>query len=164
VRGGAEGVHGNSADANRHALIARFEFPTPRVALGQRLRGLASACIDVSDGVYIDARRMLAASGCGGHIDAAQLPLSAALRALAQQEGRAAGQVMQWVLGGGEDYELCFCAPPGQEAALQGLAARLAVRITRIGTVRELSGLSVTSLNQAIVAGLEATPFDHFGR
>jgi thiamine-monophosphate kinase len=164
LTGKGAAVH-ESSDAvpQAAALIERFEYPTPRVLLGQRLRPLASACIDVSDGLYIDARRMLAASQCGGQIDAASLPLSAALRALAGQKAWAAGQAERLALSGGEDYELCFCAPPEHEAALQALAGTLGERITRIGAVTAGPGLSVTSSNPEATRGLESALFDHFG-
>jgi thiamine-monophosphate kinase len=124
---------------------------------------LASACIDVSDGLYIDAQRMLAASGCGGGIDAAQLPLSRALQGVARQEAWATGQSARLALSGGEDYELCFCAAPEHAAALQRLAATLGERITRIGEVGEGTGLSVTSSNQDVTGEVQSALFDHFG-
>ncbi len=70
-------------------LRQRFEYPQPRLALGAALRGLASACIDVSDGLYVDAQRLLRASGCGARIELEALPLSPALR---QSAGDAAWQ------------------------------------------------------------------------
>ncbi|HEY7928677.1 MAG TPA: thiamine-phosphate kinase [Steroidobacteraceae bacterium] len=150
-----------AADA---ALIDRFEYPTPRVALGEGLRSLASACIDVSDGLYTDARRMLSASGCAGQIDAALLPLSDPLRGLASQEGWSSSQMLQLALSGGEDYELCFCAPPARQSALQALAVTLGVRITRIGAVIAGTGITVTSSNPDLPQSLESASFDHFGR
>ncbi|HTT03686.1 MAG TPA: thiamine-phosphate kinase [Steroidobacteraceae bacterium] len=146
------------------ALIERFEYPTPRVSLGEGLRGLASACIDVSDGLHTDARRMLTASGCAGQIDAALLPLSDPLRSLARQEGWSTTQMLLLALSGGEDYELCFCAPPARESALQALAATLGERITRIGAVTAGAGISVTSSNPDLPRLLESATFDHFGR
>lgn len=146
------------------ALIERFEYPTPRVRLGEGLRALASACIDVSDGLYTDARRMLTASGCAGQIDAALLPLSDALRGLARDEGWSTEQMLRLALSGGEDYELCFCAQPSREGALQALAATLGERITRIGAVTAGAGVAVTSSNPDLPQSLENATFDHFGR
>lgn len=144
------------------ALIERFEYPTPRVRLGEALRGLASACIDVSDGLYIDTRRMLACSGCAGRIDAALLPLSEPLRELAAQQGWSTAQMLQLALGGGEDYELCFCAPAQRQNALQALAVTLGQRITRIGEVTAGEGMCVTSSNPDVPQSLDSAPFDHF--
>jgi thiamine-monophosphate kinase len=147
-----------------HELIERFEYPTPRVALGQGLRGLASACIDVSDGLYVDARRMLAASDCAGQIEAARLPLSHALQAESAERGWPAHEAARLALLGGEDYELCFCAPPAGQAGLMALAQRLGESVMRIGSVRAGTGLSVTTSNPALTQALETGTFDHFGR
>jgi len=151
------------------ALIARFEYPTPRMALGEGLRGLASACIDVSDGLYVDARRLLAASGCAACIDTALLPCSPALRALAARQRWSPEHTLRLALSGGEDYELCFCAPPQRDGELQALAARLGERVTRIGAVTAGSGLTLTSSNRQplppqMLPEFEASLFDHFGR
>ncbi len=101
--------------ANRGALEGKFRRPEPRVAFGQRLRGVASACIDVSDGLAQDLGRLAAASGVGATIRAAELPLSRALYALAGES-----RAREFALGGGDDYELLFTVPP---AARQALAA-----------------------------------------
>ncbi len=143
-------------------LIARFEYPTARVSLGQALRGLASACIDVSDGLYVDANRMLSASGCAGEIDAAELPLSAALRGEATRLGMNEQQARRLALSGGEDYELCFCVPPSRDTLIREVATRLGERVTRIGTVEAGHGLSVKSLNPALSQALATGAFDHF--
>ena len=136
-------------------LQRRFEYPTPRVALGAALRGIASACIDVSDGVYIDATRLLVASGCAGRVDIERLPLSDPLVcALGEQAWRAA-------LSGGEDYELCFTAPPGQAGAVAAAAARTGQAVTRIGTLLAGAGLTLTAAGS--VMQFSACAFDHFG-
>ena len=145
-------------------LLERFEYPTPRVALGQGLLKLASACIDVSDGLYVDARRMLMASNCAGRLDAELLPLSEPLRSAERRGDWPARQALQLALCGGEDYELCFCAPPVNEPAIFALAAALGERVTRIGNVSEGTGLTVNSSNPVLSAELEATGFDHFRR
>jgi thiamine-monophosphate kinase len=136
-------------------LQRRFDYPTPRVALGAALRGIASACIDVSDGVYIDVTRLLAASRCAARIEIERLPLSAALRcALGEQAWRTA-------LSGGEDYELCFSAPPGQAAALAAAAAQTGQAVTCIGTLHAGTGLTLTAAGS--VMQFSACAFDHFG-
>jgi thiamine-monophosphate kinase len=136
-------------------LRQRFEYPTPRVALGQALRGIASACIDVSDGVYVDATRLLAASGCGATVAIERLPLSQPLRlALGDQAWRAA-------LSGGEDYELCFTAPPAQAAAIAAIAARTGQAVTHIGTLHSGTGLVLTTAGS--VMQFSPSGFDHFG-
>jgi len=112
-----EGRLGGSGAA-RTALEERFRRPEPRVAFGQRLKGSASACIDVSDGLAGDLGRLAAASGVGAVVRAAELPLSRALHALAGPE-----RALEFALGGGDDYELLFTVPPAGRAALAGVAA-----------------------------------------
>ena len=109
------------------ALLERFHRPTPRLALGERLRGIASAAIDVSDGLLADLGHIAAASGVAIALESRALPLSPALAA-AGEPGRA------WALTGGDDYELAFTLPAG-EAVPAGC--------TRIGEVRAGDGLSV---------------------
>jgi thiamine-monophosphate kinase len=99
--------------ANRGALEGKFRRPEPRVAFGMRLRGVASACIDVSDGLAADLGRLAAASGVGATVRAAELPLSRALYALAGES-----RAREFALGGGDDYELLFTVPPSARQAL----------------------------------------------
>jgi thiamine-monophosphate kinase len=99
--------------ANRAALELKFRRPEPRVAFGQRLVGVASACIDVSDGLAADLGRLVAASQVGAIVRAAELPLSRALFALAGE-----ARARDYALGGGDDYELLFSVPPGARATL----------------------------------------------
>ncbi|MHA7817568.1 MAG: thiamine-phosphate kinase [Pseudohaliea sp.] len=109
------------------ALLARFNRPTARLALGERLRGVATAAIDVSDGLLADLGHIAAASGVAIALDSAALPLAPAL-ADAGERGRA------WALAGGDDYELVFTLPA---------EAPLPEGCSRIGEVREGTGLSV---------------------
>jgi thiamine-monophosphate kinase len=99
--------------ANRSYLLERFRRPEPRVAFGQRLSGIASACIDVSDGLAFDAGRIAKASGCGLVLRATELPLSRALFAVAGES-----RAREFALGGGDDYELLFTVPPDRRTAL----------------------------------------------
>jgi thiamine-monophosphate kinase len=95
----------------RDSLLQAFWRPLPQLALGQRLRGVATAAIDVSDGLLADAGHIAAASGVRLHIDVDRLPLAAALREAVDRE-----QALRWALSGGDDYQLCFTLPA--EAAL----------------------------------------------
>ena len=140
--------------ATRAALRARLDRPTPRLAAGRALRGLAAAAIDLSDGLAADLGHVLDASGVGATVELARLPLAAPLAALA-----GAGD---WALplGGGDDYELCFTLP---EAGLEELARRdLGVAWTRIGTIDGDPGLRLVAPD-----GSRYTPpragYDHFG-
>jgi thiamine-monophosphate kinase len=125
---------GGARDA---ALRARLERPTPRVALGEALGGLAHACIDVSDGLLADLAHVCAASGVGAEVEVETLPLSPSLRAAAfADERRIALQAT-----GGDDYELCFTAPAGAREAVSAAARRSGVAATRIGRVVAGRGL-----------------------
>ncbi len=106
--------------ANRGALERKFLHPEPRVAFGQGLRGVASACVDVSDGLAQDLGRITTASGVGALIRARELPLSRALYDLAGEE-----EARRYALSGGDDYELLFTAPAGARAQIGALAARV---------------------------------------
>ena len=134
-----------------------MECPQPRVALGQALRGVASAAIDLSDGLLGDLGHLLRRSGCGARIDLAALPHSPALSAQAETLRRTC------LLAGGDDYELLFTAAPGQAAVVRDAAARCEVAVTCIGRMTPASdGLVVVdsagqTLDQAGLAG-----FDHF--
>lgn len=114
------------------ALRARLDRPEPRVALGRALRGVASAALDVSDGLLLDLDRLCAASGCGAQLMLAALPLSAALQAAADTPA----QALDWVLAGGDDYELLFTAPEEARPALTALSAQLGLPLHRIGRLR----------------------------
>jgi len=110
-------------------LLERHHRPTPRLAIGARLARdrLATAMIDVSDGLMQDLGHICEASGVGAAIACDNIPVSQAYRALS---GRAR---MGYALTGGEDYELLFCAPPRQRQRIERLARRTKVAITRIG-------------------------------
>lgn len=89
-------------------LQQRFYRPSPRLQLGAVLRGIATAAIDVSDGLLADLEHLAAASGVSVQLNAQDLPLSQALR-----EHAVEAQCLQWALTGGDDYELCFTLPIG---------------------------------------------------
>ena len=111
-------------------LLNRFRRPQPRLALGRALVGVASACMDVSDGLLIDADRLARASGVAISIDLAALPLSPAASA------RGDGDPLARAIAG-DDYELLFTAPPGTAIA----AGK--VPVTRIGTVQTGTGVAL---------------------
>jgi thiamine-monophosphate kinase len=114
--------------APRSAAL-RQRRPEPRVALGEALRGLASACIDVSDGLLQDLGHVCAASGCGAEVELSALPLSRAYRAAAARSRD------PWALAaaGGEDYELCAAIPPRRWARALAAAAASGTPLTAIG-------------------------------
>ena len=126
---------GENIDADGEFLVHRFERPEARLALGLALRGLASACIDISDGLIADLGHILARSGCAARIELASLPLSTPLRAHV-----AADTARDHALGGGDDYELCFTVPAAAVAEVLKLHTD-EQRVTRIGEIEAGEGL-----------------------
>ncbi len=152
---GAQALRGAPSSPHALTLVQRFLYPEPRVELGRALRGLASACIDVSDGLAADAGRLAAASGCGAQIDAARLPLSEALQAAAGAERGA-----MHALTGGDDYELCFTVPAQRRSELEARLTNVKCRVTCIGSIEKQSGLRVTQDGVAIAC--DTRGYDHF--
>ena len=144
---GTVALPGDAFDAVRGAM----ELPTPRVALGQALRGVASSAIDVSDGLLGDLGR----SRVGARVEVDAVPRSAVLR----------GQSLAWqrecTLAGGDDYELLFTAPASQAAAVRDAAHRSGVAATRIGRIEAEPALRLVDANGAAVDN-RFRAFDHF--
>jgi thiamine-monophosphate kinase len=152
--GGADQFAAAASSAGA-ALCRRFEFPEPRVQLGCALGEIASAGIDISDGVHTDLARLAASSHCGAVLHVDQLPISAALYQIA---GAAA---WRYALHGGEDYELALAVPSARLPALQALAQRCATPLTVVGQLRAAPGL--VCLRQGHEIAVSAAGFDHFG-
>jgi thiamine-monophosphate kinase len=137
-------------------LRQRLERPTPRIALGEVLRGLATSAIDLSDGLLSDLGHVLAASGCGARVELSRLPLT-------DQVAAAVANDDDWglPLASGDDYELCFTLPPKQAGQLTVLAAAAGCPLTIIGEIT--AGLDLLLLHadgshwQPATAG-----YDHF--
>ena len=139
------------------SLRARLDRPTPRVDAGLALRGRASACIDVSDGVLADLGHVLRASSVGARVELARLPTSEALRRGFPDSARRLG--LQ--LGGGDDYELCFTAPPAQREAIVAALATCDTPACIIGRIEAEPGLRVLDADGTPWAGRIAG-WDHF--
>ncbi len=135
---------GEFPPAHRVHALARLHRPTPRLALGQALRGIASAAMDVSDGLLQDLGHLLAASGLGAELQLEQLPLSPGLHYLAGEGGGARQQVLSWALAAGDDYELLFSVAPGQRGAVEALARQLDLPLACIGRLTSAGGLCLT--------------------
>lgn len=149
------------------ALLAqargRLEQPTPRVALGQALRGIASAAIDVSDGLQGDLQHILRASGVGASIDT-----SIAINLIAASASNTWAtatisfeQQLEFALAGGDDYELAFTAPVSKRQAVQAAADQAETHVTRIGHIEATPGLRLLDAAGAPLERRYAS-FDHF--
>lgn len=137
----------------RECLQAYYQ-PQPQLALGVALRGVASAAIDISDGLAADLEHILRASGVGAQINTADLPVATAVLALCPE------QATDFALGGGDDYQLCFTAPALARASLQAIAATLNTRLTRIGVVEQAQGLRCVDASGQKV--MPAAGYQHF--
>jgi thiamine-monophosphate kinase len=112
------------------ALVApRMHTPTPRIALGQKLLGIAHAAVDVSDGLLGDLSHILKMSQVGAEIEIDQIPRSGTLSEQALERQRLC------TLMGGDDYELCFTAPRVHRETIQNLAKELDLNLTKIGVI-----------------------------
>jgi thiamine-monophosphate kinase len=145
------------------AARQRLEEPSPRIALGLALRGLASAAMDLSDGLVGDLGHLLKASHVG-----ATLNTSCVLERLAAQThadwpgaGVSHAQALRCVLSGGDDYELLFTAPASARDAVQAAAERSSTSVSRIGCVDAAEGLRLLDAAGAELTN-HFTSFDHF--
>lgn len=145
----------NLSDAELEAAGLRMHAPTPRVALGLALRGIAHAAIDISDGLAGDLGHILERSRLGATVNVDAVPAGPVLRTQASAMRR------NYTMAGGDDYELCFTAPPAARAEVDAAAQRAQCEVTRIGTVEAMPGLRL--IDQAgMPLSLQARSFDHF--
>lgn len=136
---------------------ARMERPTPRLALGLALRGVAHAAADISDGLSGDLGHILNASGVGATLHAAALLCATSADLRASGDARA----LEYALTGGDDYELVFTAPQHQRDAVAQAAAQAGVGVTHIGQIDAAPGLRLLDA-QGHEQAMPGRAFDHF--
>jgi thiamine-monophosphate kinase len=137
-------------------LARRLHEPEPRIELGERLRGIGHAAIDISDGLVGDLGHIAERSRLGATVHYEAVPRARAFAAL-----RDSALERDCVLSGGEDYELAFTAPPAQRAEIEALGAELVLPLTRIGAM--VSGPAKVEVLDAQGRPLAYRPaFDHF--
>jgi len=147
-----------SADAKTsERLLQRLNQPVPRISIGLALRDIATACIDISDGLAADLGHILEASGVGAEIELASLPRSSAMDSLLAEES----QVQDWQLYGGDDYELCFTAPATHHGRLLAISQEQQCPITRIGKIIREPGLYCQDDMQQMPVVIRG--YEHFG-
>lgn len=144
-----------AADHHPHVL-AKLHRPQARVAEGTTLRDLASACIDISDGLVADLGHVLAASHVGARVDLRRMPLSTAYQSVAADVGWAPAATH------GDDYELCFTLPPAAQPAFEQLLPRFTCGVTYIGDIEAEPGLRLIDATGPVALPARAG-FDHFG-
>ncbi|MBN9543838.1 MAG: thiamine-phosphate kinase [Alphaproteobacteria bacterium] len=140
--------------AQRDHLVARYHTPEPPIDFGKRLAGLATASVDISDGLIADIGHLAAASGVAVAVDAEAVPLSDALRALWGTDAilRAATS--------GDDYQIAFSASPARDGDIRAAAAQAGIAVTRIGAVA--AGEGVTLHHQGRLLPVARPGYRHF--
>jgi thiamine-monophosphate kinase len=136
-------------------LIQRFDYPAPRVRFGLAARGIATAAMDISDGLVGDLPKLAQASGVAAHVAIESLPLSDALRAAVPY-----AQARDWALAAGDDYELLLAVPAARHADLAAAADQLNLRLTVIGEISAGSGVTWSQNGSDFAPGARA--WDHF--
>ncbi len=139
-------------------LRYRLDRPTPRIAAGIALRGLASAAIDLSDGLAADLGHVLARSGVGAELELGRLPTS---RTLAEHFSDDAAR-WRLQLGGGDDYELCFTAPSTNALAIEQALAVCELNATVVGRITREPGLRLLAPDGSEFVQDAAAGFEHF--
>jgi thiamine-monophosphate kinase len=136
-------------------LIRRFDYPVPRVRFGLAARGIATAAMDLSDGLVGDLPRLAQASGLAAHVAVERLPLSPAMRAAVPGP-----EARDWALAAGDDYELLLAVPASRYAELKAAADQLNLRLTTIGELRAGDGVTWSLNGSEFVPGVRG--WDHF--
>ena len=148
-----------NGDSDR--LLQQFYCPQPQIQVGLKIRSVASACIDVSDGLVADLGHICKASGVAAVIQAEQLPIAADVQQLS------ADNALNWALGGGDDYQLCFTVSPGQLPTLERWIEQGDLDACRIGTIEKhkesIDLVTVIDKDNSLLT-IEKPGYNHFGR
>lgn len=147
------GLHCLQTNNDRHQkLIFRYHLPQPRTTLGSMLIGVASACMDISDGIVQDLGHICRASSVGAQIVAPSIPLS--------DDARTVGD-FSTLLSGGDDYELLFTAPKSAQAVIRGIAKELSLPLTAIGHITDGDDVMILDENNQPISLLQKG-YQHF--
>lgn len=158
--GGLAILKGESKDVRRTVrdhLVHRYRLPQPRTTIGPLLVGVASAALDVSDGLLADLGHIAETSAVRIAVDGPAVLRSASLHALWGDSEKA----LVRALTAGDDYEMAFTAPPRAEGRVMAAAARSGVPVSRIGRVQKGSGVELLGLNGASLA-IPKSGWTHF--
>lgn len=145
------------SEQESNALLRAFYQPESRLKAGLSLRGIATAAIDLSDGLASDLAHILAASHCGASVNVEQLPCSAAFAAAIPPARRISLQ-----LAGGDDYELCFTVPADQLETCRQLLLETGTACTCIGEIQDSPGLRWVD-GEGRLLDAEYKGYQHFG-
>ncbi|PCJ71468.1 MAG: thiamine-phosphate kinase [Rhodobiaceae bacterium] len=153
----ATGKLASTDEQTRSILIERYRVPAPPVTFGMQLSQVASAAIDVSDGLLADLQHLCEASGLGAVIERDAIPLSEGASELVA----ANPDLWQSVLSGGDDYQILFSAPANASSKIKSISEKTDVRITPLGEMVAAPGVSVRSSTGELIA-VDQTGFSHF--
>ena len=151
------GAYPDLAAWDRAHLIRRFQLPDPRTELGPRLCGLASAMIDISDGLLADLGHICETSEVAAVVEMGLLPLSPSARSVVGSKA----DILPRLAGAGDDYELLFAAPVGATEAIISLSSSVDIPVTRIGSIHAGTGVRLVDADGRPVP-VEATGYRHF--
>jgi thiamine-monophosphate kinase len=149
-----QGVHVEERELEK--WLPSLNRPQPHAALGLALRGIATSCIDISDGLLADLGHILTASKLGAELHLEKLPVS-----LYNLNHLHEPAIQQCILAGGDDYELCFTASPNQRASIEAIAKQQNLLLTCIASTRIDTGLQ--AMYKGVPLSLSKLGFDHFG-
>ena len=152
-----KGEFASASEEDRDFLVDRYHLPRPRLALGQRLVGIATAMIDVSDGLIADLKHICDASGAAAAIDADRVPRSEAARNLSKTLKNSLGRL----LGGGDDYELLFTSPPPSLNTIGAAMREVGVTVTCIGEMEPGEGIRVLDAKKRPIR-IDVAGYSHF--
>jgi thiamine-monophosphate kinase len=151
-----------SIDSDR--LLHRFYSPQPQIESAIKLRGIATACIDISDGLVADLGHICQASHVAATIYTQQLPIAADVRTLAPNN------CIDWALFGGDDYQLCFTVTADKLDAIEQLINSGELNASKIGIIDRVNEAANTSAGLVTVLDSNNSPveinkqgYDHFG-
>lgn len=146
----------DKCEANQQ-VIKLLNRPKARIEIGIAIREIASACIDISDGLLADLTHILEKSKVGALIDRQQIPLSGTMQKLCNMDENS----FRFVLSGGDDYELCFTAPASRDDEIKTIAGKLGVSISCIGKIETEQGVRLHHDGQACSTYKESG-YEHF--
>ena len=144
------------AEADYHEAVMRLYEPTPRVKLGQALRGMATSAIDISDGLLADLGHICRLSGVGATVDLGSIPVSAIGAKHFSNDA-----ALTAIVAGGDDYELCFTAPANSRESIAELTDVLGIPLTHIGQVKRGKGVSLLGSDGKPMK-IDGRGYDHF--
>ncbi|MDA9983625.1 thiamine-phosphate kinase [Porticoccaceae bacterium] len=153
-------THSKSLYTDSDRLLQRFYSPQPQIQAGLKLRAIASACIDISDGLMADLGHICKASGVTAVIQTEQLPIAAEILELSPLDA------LEWALCGGDDYQLCFTVAADHLAKVDALIELGELDARRIGTInpgdQSISPVSVIDKNKTLLTVVKPG-YNHFG-